>query len=297
MPSFAHRLVVGYLRVSRRGRHYRSPEAARARVEELRLRPPSYAPPKLPAVELALDSASGWPVYTLTPTGTEPRGAVVYLHGGGWVNQIDGRHYRFAAGLAAAAATRVVLPVYPKLPNGHAIDVVEPVADLTAELAGRHGAVCLGGDSAGGQIALSAALVLRDRDELTLPRTILISPALDLTLSNPEIDRIAPSDPWLKRPGLQEVASDWAGELPLSDPRVSPLAGELGGLGPLSVFCGTRDIVLADTRLMVEKARRAGVDVDFHEREGLVHVYPLLPTPEGAAARRTIAERVREAIG
>ena len=70
---------------------------------------------------------------------------------------------------------------------------------------------------------------------------------------------------------------------------VSPLFGNLAGLGPLTVFSGTRDITSPDTRLLVSRARAAGVQVDHHEEAGLVHVHPLLPVPEGRRARRVMA--------
>ena len=56
-----------------------------------------------------------------------------------------------------------------------------------------------------------------------------------------------------------------------------------------TVFSGTRDITSPDTRLLVSRARAAGVQVDHHEEAGLVHVHPLLPVPEGRRARRLMA--------
>src|SRR5690606_30992028 len=99
----------------------------------------------------------------------------------------------------------------------------------------------------------------------------------------------------LGREGTRVFIEHWRAELALDDPRVSPLAGDLHGLGPLSVFVGTRDIVYPDTRLLVDKATAAGVDVDYHEGHGLVHVYPLTPTPGGRAARAVIVEQLRAA--
>lgn len=77
---------------------------------------------------------------------------------------------------------------------------------------------------------------------------------------------------------------------------MSPLAADLAGLGPLVAFSGTRDIVTPDTRLLVHRARTAGVDVEFHEGQDLIHVYPLLPTPEGRRARARIVQQVRAAL-
>jgi acetyl esterase/lipase len=141
-------------------------------------------------------------------------------------------------------------------------------------------------------MALSAALMLRDEHRLVLPQTVLISPVLDVSLSNPLIDAVR--DPWLTRVGLREFARRWCGDLPMTDPMVSPLNADLSGLGPLTVFSGTRDILNPDARLLVDKAAAVGMEIDYHEQPGLVHVYPLTPTPEGRAARAFIVERLRE---
>jgi acetyl esterase/lipase len=63
----------------------------------------------------------------------------------------------------------------------------------------------------------------------------------------------------------------------------------------LTVFSGTRDILQPDIRVLVDKARTSGVDVEYHEEPGLVHVYPLTPIPEGRKARDILIDRVRAA--
>jgi len=75
---------------------------------------------------------------------------------------------------------------------------------------------------------------------------------------------------------------------------VSPLFADPSALGPLSIFSGTRDITNPDIRVFVSKAREAGVEVDFHEAADLVHVFTLLPTPEGKQARQAIIETLRD---
>lgn len=302
--SAASRLFPGALRLLRLKRIFEDPQRMLDRVEAVRLRPLPYGPPRrLPrGVRVSVDVRGGWPVYLVTPADGEPSGAAVYVHGGAWVGEIHPLHWRLVAHLAAEARVAVTVPIYPLAPRGTAGEVVPVVADLLQELVERWGAerVSAVGDSAGGQIALSAALVLRDRGVAPLGRTVLIAPALDLRLTNPDIARVEPHDPWLARPGVHVAAGLWRGELPLEDPLVSPLLTDHTGLGPLTVLIGTRDITHPDTLLLVERARRAGVEVDLHEGRGLVHVYPLLPLPEGRAGRRTIVQaltRGRTAAG
>lgn len=265
------------------------------------MHPRPFAPPRLrPDVAIIATRGTGltagWPLYTLTPTHGEPTGALIYAHGGAWVNEVARQHWQLAAQIAAEAKLTVTVVIYPLVPFGTAGAVIPAFAELVLAARQQYGGrVFLGGDSAGGQIALSAAQLLRERDGVTLPRTILIAPALDLSFSNPQIEVVQPTDPWLGKPGSQVYIEHWRGELPVTDPLVSPLFGSLAGLGPVTLFSGTRDILNPDARLLVEKARAAGLELDSHEGEGLVHVYPLTPTPEGRAARALIVRQLADA--
>ncbi|WP_406690723.1 alpha/beta hydrolase [Saccharopolyspora sp. ID03-671] len=226
------------------------------------------------------------------PADAQPQGTVVYVHGGGWVNEISAAHWRLVAQIAAEARTTVVVPIYPLVPFGTAEAVVTAVVDLVREAGELHGEARLAGDSDGGQVALSAAMVLRDQHGGTLPRTLLISPALDLSWSNPRIPQVQPSDPWLAVPGGRTLSDRWRGELPTEDPRVSPLAGawRSSARSPSSAAPATSS---TRTHTCCETARKAaGVDIEFHEGPGLVHVYPLLPTRTGEAARSIITKRL-----
>ncbi|WP_308009913.1 alpha/beta hydrolase fold domain-containing protein [Curtobacterium oceanosedimentum] len=122
---------------------------------------------------------------------------------------------------------------------------------------------------------------------------MLLSPASDLTLSNPKIPAVAPTDPWLGVEGIRVYAEQWAGQLPLTDPRVSPLHGDFAGLGPMLLLIGTHDILNPDAHLVIDKARAAGVPATLLERRGAVHVFPLLLTRTAAEARNRIVEALR----
>jgi acetyl esterase/lipase len=291
--SWRSRALPVVLRLTRRSA-YRSAQSARDHIDRRALRPqPYWPPPRLRAdVSVEVPPRVGWAIYTLASTSSHtPQRSVIYLHGGAWVNEIASQHWQLAAQIATGAHVRVIVPIYPLAPFATAAEVVPTIAELVAEEMAPDHSVCLAGDSAGGQMALSAALILRDEHRVILPRTVLISPVLDVSLTNPLINAV--DDPWLTRVGLLEFAKRWCGDLPMTDPLVSPIGADLTGLGPLTVFSGTRDILNPDARSLADKATAAGVDVDYHEQPGLVHVYPLTPTPEGRAARTLIVERLR----
>ncbi|QLL05386.1 alpha/beta hydrolase fold domain-containing protein [Mycobacterium vicinigordonae] len=283
------------LRFTGRTRAYESAETARAHIEQRAVERQLFGPPPRLRRDVAVefDYGSGWPVYTLTPKRTKAghtERTVMYLHGGGWVNEITSQHWKLAVQIAAESYAEVIVPIYPLIPFATAAEVLPVIVDMAVQHLSRGRSVRLAGDSAGGQIAFSVALVLRDEHSVVIPQTVLISPVLDLSLSNPFIGVV--EDPWLGRDALQVFADHWRGELALDDPRVNPMAADLRGFGSLTVFSGTRDILNPDTRLFVEKAAAAGVDVDYHEQPELLHVYPLTPTPEGRAARAVIVERL-----
>ncbi|MEO7349107.1 MAG: alpha/beta hydrolase fold domain-containing protein [Terrimesophilobacter sp.] len=290
-------IVPLILRATRRNKTYLSHRGALERVSERALTPLAYGPPKSlrPDVSIDVRHENGWPIYTLAPSNTAPVGSVVYLHGGGWVNEIAKQQWHLAAQIAAESSTVVTVPIYPLIPFATSEDVVTRTIALAEANIASYGSVALAGDSAGGQIALCAALALRDKG-ITLPATVLISPAVDLTFTNPRIPDVQPTDPWLAVPGGRVLAGLWAGERDVADPVVSPLFGDFTGLGPLAVYSGQRDILNPDARLLVDKAKASGVDVYYAEVAGQVHVYPLLPTTVGAAARRDIAARIAAAL-
>ena len=285
-----------------RGSHvpFATAEGARRRLRDRFLRPVPFGPPAgLGGVRIdrRLSGPTGWPVYDVEPKATSAAaagraGVVVYVHGGGWVHEITVQHWRLIARIARETGQRVVVPIHPLLPLGSAREVRDGVVALVhAEREAGH-EVRLCGDSSGGQIVLSTALALRD-EGIVLPGTTLLSPALDLTWANPRIDDVQPSDPWLARPGGRVLAEAWRGADDIEAPVVSPLFGDMHGLGPLTVLTGTRDVLNPDAHLLRTKAETAGVPVRWHEVEGQLHVYALLPTTTGEEGAGALVESLR----
>ncbi|HWG27448.1 hypothetical protein [Actinospica sp.] len=65
----------------------------------------------------------------------------------------------------------------------------------------------------------------------------------------------------------------------------------------MAVLSGTHDIHNPDARDFAARAREAGVCLDYHGEPGSQHVHPLLPTAEGAAARKLIAALIGNPSG
>ncbi len=233
----------------------------------------------------------GFPAYSLVRRGAAPTETVLYLHGGGYMAPISAWQVRYAARMAADLGVRVVLPDYPLAPEHSWRDSHDQLVALATRLA-NEGSLVLAGDSSGGGLALALAESLRDRGGPQPRRLLLISPWVDLTTSTPETAALDPIDPWLFLGKVHAYAAWWAGSPDdLGRPEVSPGLGDLAGLPPALMFCGTRDLLMPGCRLLARRAAEAGWDLTYVEEPDLIHVYPLLPgIPEARRAwRRTAA--------
>lgn len=143
------------------------------------------------------------------------------------------------------------------------------------------------GDSAGAGLATGLALATG----IALAGLLLISPWLDVTMTNPAIRALEDRDVMLGVPGLRYWGRAWAGEWALDDPRVSPIHGDLGTLPPTRIYQGGRDVFLADARRCAVLAEKAGGDVALEEFPDGFHVFPGATfTPE---AHRVFADMGR----
>ena len=301
-PSLAARLMPLVMAVRGSKRQFSTADATLRRMRQLQLRPARFGPPRfLTGVDVEVTSISGWPVYTVTPRGGAVPRRAVYLHGGAYVFEITMQHWQLVAHLAVRTGTRFTVPIYPLAPAATASTIVPAVANLAAPLIAEVGAdrVTIMGDSAGGGMALAVAMQLRDRARehspgaaqpaAAQPRTILISPWLDISGTDPQLAVIAPRDPWLAVPGSHAAGAVYRGELGEDDPMVSPINGDLEGLGRITMFSGTRDILNADAARLVARARTENIPLDYHEAPEMIHVWPLLPIREARTARAMIA--------
>jgi triacylglycerol lipase len=230
-------------------------------------------------------------VYTIKSA--SPSGHIVVgIHGGAFAVEATKMHWRDYASIARDTNAAVVVPVYPLVPWGTASIVVPQLADLIASQMTQPGveSVNLYGDSAGGTLALAATQELVRRGVSTPDRVVLISPALDLTFSNPACSAV--EDPVLSLPELYELGKLWAAELDLADPLVSPLFGALHGLPPIAVYAGSLDLLGPDTVRLRERAIAEHAEITFDLRKGLIHDWALPVSREGKAVRRHIYQQL-----
>lgn len=232
----------------------------------------------------------GFPAYVLTRRGSKPSRTLLHLHGGSFAAPAFRTQWTYATGLARAIDAQLVFPAYPLAPEHSWRDAHEPLVKLADSLAEELPLV-MSGESAGGGLTLAVAETLRDRGGPQPSHLVLISPWADLTKTAPRMAEYAERDPWLSYENHDYYAEFWAGSrADIDRPEVSPALGRLDGLPPTLMFCGTRDMLFPSCEILARRGREAGWDVEFVVGEDLLHVYPIMPIPEGRAAlKRTVA--------
>ncbi|WP_100638557.1 alpha/beta hydrolase [Marinobacter salexigens] len=219
--------------------------------------------------------------------GKVTRGAVLYLHGGGYIIGSATTHKGLTGHLAKATGCIVVTPDYrlaPEHPFPAALDDAEAAWRALIDDEGfTPGQIAIAGDSAGGGLAIALAMRLRDSNQ-PLPASITIfSPWTDLTqkdLYSPECE------PVLQAHWTAKAAKLYAARESLSHPLISPVFGNFEGLPPLLIQVGSQEILLNDSERLAKAARAAGVDTQLEVYNGLWHVFQV---HSGQLSRATAA--------
>lgn len=289
-------LVLLALRLMDRRRRFTSAEALRAAVaadrRHTRVDPPAALARRCRVAERRIGAQR---CLTLTPPTVRHPAQLTYVHGGGHVAQISPYHWRLLGQLAETVGCTVHVPLYPLAPE-HAHPAAFAMLDaLYAEQVAQHGAEhCVWmGDSSGGGLALVIAQRAVARGLPAVRDLILISPWLDLALSDPELPHLAPDDPWLDLPGMAAAAAWWAGGDDPAAPHLSPVNASLEGLQRLHVFMGTRDLLWPASRRLLAQAQAAGVAMTLHEARNMIHVWPLLPIAQARPAIQAMSDLIR----
>ncbi len=227
----------------------------------------------------------------------EADAVVVWLGGGGYVLGSPESHERLLAYVAAAADVVVFAPRYRLAPEhawpaqlDDALSAVRAVRDAGCRLV-------LGGISAGGHLALNAALRLasggHEADAL-----VLLSPNTDRSGRSQTRQANTPRDPMIADEQDRALAQMAMAHLSDTDAEKSPLLADLSLLSPMHIEVGGREVLLDDSCLLAEYAERAGAHVSLHVDDTAFHLWQLFAPwlPEANRSLDRVAAFVRERL-
>lgn len=150
--------------------------------------------------------------------------------------------------------------------------------------------VIVTGDSAGGNLALSLVLKLKEQERL-LPRGIvLMSPWTDLTGEGKTFQTKAEVDPVLDREYIDRMTKAYAPDRDLTDPYISPLYGDFRGFPPVYIQVGENEILLDDSLRLYKNLIKAGVSAHMDRFPGMWHVFQMSPFKRANEAMDKSAE-------
>ncbi|MGS2804740.1 alpha/beta hydrolase [Nocardia sp. MW-W600-9] len=264
----------------------------------------------LPEMRAARDVVIAGPGGELTLRVYQPYGSgqalpvIVFAHGGGFVFCDLDSHDEFCRSMAAGVGAVVVAVDYrlaPEHPGPAAHEDVLAALRWVAEHAGEYGGdparIALAGDSAGGNLAATVAIAVRDGGGPTIAAQILFYPVIDDDFETESYQRFGT--------GHYNTTSAmrwyWRQYAPhgTDDVRLVPTRAEsLAGLPPAVVITAELDPPCSAGDAYARRLADDGVTVRHRRYDGLFHGFLTIPSLAATAAARTeIWAMTREVLG
>lgn len=237
-------------------------------------------------------------VYILSSKESQNNLVILYLHGGAYTTNLNETYWKFFSDVVKDTGATIIIPDYPLTPEFGADDVFHFITPLYEELIQKveKQNLIVMGDSAGGGLALALCQYEGQKENEQPGKLILISPWLDVSMTNPEIDNVQEKDPLLNKDLLKLAGQIYAKEKSVTDPWVSPLYGPVDKLENVIIFSGTYDILNPDTKEFIQKAEKQQVQIDYRETEGAVHIWLLSNQDENVYMARQAYQELLEII-
>lgn len=226
------------------------------------------------------------------------RRVVLYFHGGGFVSgSPDGSHLGMLAALSCDAGVEICALRYPlaqEHPFPAQIDAAQSAWQHLMALGYRPDQVILGGDSAGGGLALALLALLCQRNERPAA-AFAFSPWTDLTLTGKSLQDNADTDCLLPPERIAELRDLVLQGADPADPRASPLLADFPGCPPVWLAWSKTEILRDDAERMADRLRHFGARVDTEVHATAPHVWPLFQgwVPEGTETLKHVGRFIQ----
>ena len=214
------------------------------------------------------------------PAGAGPFPVLVYFHGGGWVIANKDVYDATPRALVNMAGCMVVSVDYRqapehKFPAAHddAVAAYTWVVKNAVSINGDPRRIAVGGESAGGNLAVATAIAARDRKLQTPVYQMVVYPIAGSDMNTPSYLENADAKPlgkagmaWFFKHYLRTAADG-------KDPRINLVAADLKGLPPAIVITDQIDPLRSEGVMLAEKMRAAGVAVEHTNYDGVAHEF------------------------
>ncbi len=242
------------------------------------------------------------PAVMVSPRKTEvPDAALLHMHGGAFVSGGIMQCRTLISPISAAAGIRALTFSYrlaPQYPWPAQLEDAERAYRYLLSLGYSPRKIAFVGESAGGNLALSLALRLRDAGEALPGAIALLSPWVDLKQTGESYTALADVDATLDGKELLNSAIAFAGSPDrLGDADISPVYADFTGFPPVLIHCGTQEILLSDSEMLERALLRDGVEAHMVRWAGMCHVFQAFGFEESRAANSQIGQFLKSRLG
>jgi len=229
--------------------------------------------------DLALPGPHGQvPCRLYLPDRAEKPPLIIYAHGGGFMQGSLASWDAMLRELVRQSGVAALSVDYRLSPEQRFPVAFEEMVAMV-RLAAREGAgfgvdparLAVGGDSAGANLALAAALASRDAGQREVGFMLLIYGCFSTDTESPSWQRFG------QGAGLSQTQMRWIWETYLERPeqqddwRAAPILGNLAGLPPAHLIVGNLDPLLDDSHRLAARLKEAGVPHELTVYEGINH--------------------------
>lgn len=244
-----------------------------------RKKPASIPKSMLKKFNVDVEEFKGRKVWTVSPKNIESTTVILFFHGGAYYANISPIYWRLVEKLINSTRATIIVPDYPLAPESSCINTYQFLDIVYAKLISDYHSkqIVFMGDSAGGGLALGFAQKIKNERIKHPEQIILFSPWLDVSMTNPEIVKFDKLDKILNVTGLKIAGENYAGDLDVTDFRVSPIYGDFSNLGQISIFIGTNEVFIADIRKFKQLLEDQHICFNYLEYPKMFHDWVLVP--------------------
>jgi acetyl esterase/lipase len=226
------------------------------------------------------DTVAGVEAIWALPLDADTKKVILYTHGGGFAVGSAASHRKLAGHLARHLGVTAVVLDYRRAPEHPFPAQIEDATAVYRELLARGFKaqdITTSGDSAGGNLAISTVLKLRD-DGVALPGAVIaFSPWLDMEHVGKTLQTNAATDALVSKAVLEAMSGMFLGEKgSRTNPLANPLKASYTGFPRLYITAGSLETLLDNATDLAGIAKAAGVDVTLSVVDGMQHVFPCL---------------------